>query len=79
MAYVLKMPVVTIVDEGGCLALFVDWNFGAGPEFSASYPTGSGAAYQEAGDRERARAERLANAHRAEILALYPNGAYAPE
>lgn len=67
-----RTPVaVTIVDEGGCLALFVDWGFGAGPEFSASWPTGSQAAYQEARDRGMAKATREASAYRDEILARY--------
>lgn len=78
--YTVKvMPTVTIEDEGGVLAVYIDWHFGCGPEFCASFATGIHAAYPEARERQRAEAQRNAEEYKHEILALYPTGYYAPE
>jgi len=74
--YELKPLTITIDDEGGVLAVSVDWRQGRGLEFAASFPTGIHAAYPEARERLHADAVRVANAYRAELLARYPDGVY---
>jgi hypothetical protein len=63
------IPTVEILDEGGHLAVIVDYGYGR--QLSATYPTGRGAQYQEARDRQMAEAQRKAEQRKAEILRPY--------
>jgi hypothetical protein len=62
-------PKVEIRDEGGHLAVVVDYGYGW--QLAMTTPTWRGAQYQEARDRGMAEARAKAEAKRAEILAPY--------